>query len=162
MTLVKAQEIIGGVQCEVHVTGEGMFEVYPKGENATRLGYAETMERAIAQARPKIAKRKVKVEVVFFTKAGERGVATGFHSKNGNVMARIDDRSVQLKYGEELKGLHPSTPREKMERMIECREQSKKLLAEARDIEYEYTFDLKDAVEAAVAAKAEPLSDTTQ
>ena len=80
---------ISGVEVEVWARMGGVYDaewqIEKPGEDGERLGSGETLKQAKAQARTKLAKRKVKVEVPFRLLNGRRGIATGIHSGNGNV-----------------------------------------------------------------------------
>jgi hypothetical protein len=74
-----------------------MFFIQIEGKT---IGSGNTLDAAVVEARNAINREKTKVDVQFITKTGgERGVATGFHSRNRTVMAKIaGGKGEQLDY----------------------------------------------------------------
>lgn len=162
-----SNEVISGVDVEVHADGRA-GSWFIQGQNGARLGWGDTKDKAMAQARTKIAKTKTRVKVEFVTAKGERGVATGLHASNGSVLAKIDGLSVQLSSYGEREVLSSDVPAEKVARMIELREKAHAAEREAAAIQQEYKIDILKAVTAAIAevqaaaeAKVEPANNET-
>lgn len=152
MPLVK-EDTIGDLAVEIHVNpSTGYFQVKTAADGES-IGHADTMDKAIAQARQKASQRKVRVSIPFITKAGERGEATGIHSKNRTTLVRIEGEAQQLD-GRQAKVFPADMPPEKLNRFMELDQEIRKLTSESRAIETEYTFDLASQVRREVEAKA--------
>ncbi len=141
-------EEIAGIAVEIHVSTSGGFIVTnAKGD---KLGNGYELDKAIAAARATLAKSKVKVSVPFRTTAGETGVATGIHAGTKNVLVRIGGESMQADYGVLRKVLRGDTPSDVLDRLAAIVKQATSLETERPQIEREYKFDLKRAVETAI------------
>jgi hypothetical protein len=118
---------INGVDTEIHASPDGMFSIHIEGKS---VGSATTLEGAVTVARNAINREKTKVNVPFITKSGgERGVATGFHSRNRTVMARIaDGKGEQLDYN--YRAFKADMPKDKLDRWFEVQTTLTNLRAE--------------------------------
>jgi hypothetical protein len=87
---------INGVDTEIQANEYGQFFIQVEGKT---IGSGNTLDAAVVEARNSINREKTKVEVKFITRDGEPGVATGIHSRNHTVMAKIaGGRGEQLDY----------------------------------------------------------------
>jgi hypothetical protein len=137
---------INGVDTEVHADPHGMFQIQVDGKV---MGSGNTLDAAITKARAEINRTKTKVEVKFITKDGERGVATGMHSRNRTILARIgDDKSEQLQIN--YQALSPDMPPAKLKRWLEIQDQLRTLQAEQRTLDNQYGIRLRERVEDAI------------
>lgn len=154
MPLVK-EDTIGDLAVEIHVNARtGAFSVKSASDGES-LGHADTMDRAIAQARQKASQRKVRVSIPFLTKSGEPGEATGIHAKTRSTLVRINGEAHQLD-GREARGVfRADMPPEKLARFMELDQEIRERQRESREIETEYTFDLASQVQREVVAKAQ-------
>lgn len=142
------EEEIAGVNVEIEVNNNGQFTI--KNASGDKLGSNYELDKAITSARAMIAKSKIKVSVAFRTAAGEYGIATGIHAGTKNVLARIGDQSMQMDYGPLKSVLKANTPQYKLDRLGMIVTQMRDLETERLQIEREYKFDLKHAVEVAI------------
>lgn len=143
---------IVGIEVQIHITERGRFSAAMI--DGTPLGSGYSLDDVIATARTNLAKQKVRVSIPFFTKAGERGEATGIHASNGAILARIDGEAAQLSGYNELRVLPVDMPAEKLDRYTELRAQVSRANAEMKLIEEGFQFNLGDAVKREVEAKA--------
>lgn len=146
---------ITGTTVEIHAQphlGKWVIRLPPasKGETATTLGYDEMLENALGQARAKLAKAKVKVEVPFVTRDGRRGSAYGRHAGNRDVLVRIDGQAERISSERVLK---PDTPERVTARLVEIEETARAGQRERRQLEREWALDLDAVVDAAITAK---------
>lgn len=143
---------------------DGRWSVCLKSKDGTtgeEIGRAESLDKAISQARTKLAKKKVKVEVPFRLRSGKRGVATGIHGGTGNVTARIEQWSGRMD-PEQLQArdqvFKAETPDSVFDRLNAIRDETNRLHDEQREIENEWnlnSYGIKSEVEDAVDAAAE-------
>jgi hypothetical protein len=149
---------IAGTDVEVHVTGNGRFNVKRADDEHVLLGIDATMEDALAKARTTLAKRKVRVNVPFRTLDGEHGLATGLHGGTGRVMARLDGEACQMDNATLAKALRADTPQDVIDRYIELTNTVRAAQTEQRTIQRDHSLALeqavKDAVDAALAPEA--------
>lgn len=146
---------IAGTDVEIHVGTNGHFTIKTPGDNSVTLGDGDTIEQAMGKARVTLAKRKVRVSVLFRTLVGEHGEATGLHAGTGRVLARIDGEAMQMDYTSLGKALRADTPPEKIDRYLALNEQIQRAQTEQRAIQREHHLDLDKAVKDAVAAAVE-------
>lgn len=79
-------------QVEVHVGATGQFTIMMPGDgNRRSLANAATLEAAKQAASVELRKRAVKVSVPFITRDGKKGVATGRHAGNQDILATLED-----------------------------------------------------------------------
>jgi len=158
MTLITTKEVLG-TEVEIHVDKFGSFRVM---EDDRALGHGDTLDAAIAKARVELNKRKVKVEVPFLTRAGENGVATGFHARNRTVLTRVDGESHAFEPMSARRMFPPDMPKAKLQRYLTLREQESTIKREINEIEREFEYDVYGAVtraiDAAIEAKGKPLA----
>lgn len=141
---------ISGTQIEVSVNTYGQFSI-SLSANGTTIAYGDMMEQVYQKARAYIAKRKVKVSIPFRTSVGEHGVATGIHSSNGSVLAKIDGVALQMNgRGNNSVVLKADTPEEDIARLIKITEIVRNLTAEEKRIEFRNSLNLKSAVDKAI------------
>lgn len=154
-------EWIRGVEVQIYVTERGRFQAATV--DGARLGSGDSLVNVLATVRTNLAKQNVRVSIPFFTKAGERGEATGVHASNGTILARIDGLATQLSGYAELRVLPADMPTEKLDRYTALRDQVSKANAEMKLIEQGFEFDLGGAVKSEVEAKAKAAmaSETT-
>jgi hypothetical protein len=139
--------IINGVSTEVHATNDGIFQIQIDGKT---IGSGETLDAAVIQARNAINRDKTTVNVEFITKTGgERGVATGFHSRNRTTMAKIaGGKGEQLDYN--YSAFKPDMPQDKLDRYFEIKTAMDSLRSEQRKLEDEYSINLRESVQQAI------------
>jgi|SRR4051812_47546281 hypothetical protein len=150
---------INGVDTEIHASPDGMFSIHIEGKS---VGSATTLEGAVTVARNAINREKTKVNVPFITKSGgERGVATGFHSRNRTVMAKIaDGKGEQLDYN--YRAFKADMPKDKLDRYFEIATMLTNLRAEQRVIEGQYEITLREKVQQAITeAQSKTLGGVT-
>lgn len=142
--------------CEVHVNTSGYFEVYLAGradeEDARSLaGSSTTLDEAIEKAKTPIRQRRVRVAVPFFTidRLASK-TAVGFHAGNGNIL--LADGEQLSGYGSQ-RALGASIPERDRTRLARLRQEVRAAEKEIRTITEKYTFDLGQAVTAAIDAK---------
>lgn len=138
---------INGVDTEVHADAHGMFRIMLEGK---ALGSGNNLDTAIAQARNEINRSKTAVNVEFITKTGgEKGVATGMHSRNRTIMASIGGgKKEQLDYN--YRAFSAVMPKNKLDRWFEIQAQLKALKEEASLLERGYEIRLRERVEEAI------------
>lgn len=146
MTFIGRKDI-NGQEVEIHADSHGMWRLRLDGQE---IGNGETLDAATAKARNAINKRKVKVNVPFVTRGGQRGVATGFHGGTNKLLVRVDGEAMQ--YDRHVKVLRADTSDDMLKEMLDKRSQARKLVAEADAIEKEHAFNLLHAVTTAVDA----------
>jgi hypothetical protein len=150
---------INGMDTEVHADADGNFSIQIDGKS---VGRGTTLEAAVTQARNAINRDKTTVNVEFITKTGgERGVATGFHSRNRTTMARIaGGKSEQLDY--QYRAFSPDIPQAKLDRFFEIQTTLNTLKAEQQAIVKEYEITLREQVQQAItAAQSKTLAGAT-
>jgi hypothetical protein len=150
---------INGVDTEVHADATGMFQIKVDGKV---VGSGESLNAAVTQARNTINRDKTVVNVEFVTKTGgERGVATGFHSRNRTIMAKIaDGKGEQLEYN--YKAFKADIPKAKLNRWFEIQTQLLAIREEQQKIIKEYEITLREVVERAVTeAQSKTLAGVT-
>src|SRR3954465_9712828 len=115
---------INGVDTEVHATPDGIYQIQVEGKT---IGSGETLNTAVTQARNAINRDKTTVNVEFVTKTGgEHGVATGFHSRNRTIMAKIGGgKGEQLDYN--YRAFRHDIPQDKLDRWFEIQQELTKL-----------------------------------
>lgn len=148
---------IAAIEVQIYITERGRFNAAMI--DGTSLGSGYSLDDVIATARTNLTKQKVRVSIPFFTKAGERGEATGIHAANGAILARVDGQAAQLSGYSELRVLPVDMPAEKLDRYTELRAQVKKANAEMKLIEQGFEFDLGRVVRDEVEAKAKEAAD---
>lgn len=145
---VVGEVTITGVSLEVGASAaSGNFTLSLDGEV---IGRGETLDKAKAQARAALAKRRVKVEVPFVTKQGERGVAHGIHQRNRTVLVRMgaSGSAAELQgYSEQFR---PDIPADVLERFLEAGRAAQLLEKERSAISKEWSLDLRKAVVCAI------------
>ena len=155
MAVVDPNRTINGMVCEIHADVTGNWTVVEKAEEdddalhprKLTLATGNTIDKAIAAARVEINKRKVRVEVPFFTVDGEAGVAHGRNSRDRRILTdigQLDSNATVLK---------PDTPANKVQRLREIRAQKGALHSEERALLKEYSMRLDHAVDRAVEEK---------
>lgn len=140
---------ISGTVCSVTVDESGFFRITVRATSSP-VGSANTLDAAIAKARPRLAQRKVKVKVEFFTMTGESGVATGLHSASGNILASIGGKSKQLTGFRETKVFQGTTPPEVLARYTELSGQASAIAREQLATERKWVVDLEPIVVTAI------------
>jgi hypothetical protein len=147
MAMRVGSRTINGVDTEVHASPDGMFYIQIEGKS---IGSGNTLDAAIVEARNSINREKIKVEVPFITKSGgERGVATGFHSRNRTVMAKIaDGKGEQLDYN--YRAFKANMPQDMLDRWFEVQTTLASLRAEQKSIEGQYEITLREKVQQAI------------
>lgn len=113
------QLTISNQDVDVYVSKNGTFSVYRSStsEDDTALGSARTLEDAIQKAKTTIAKRKVKVNIPFYTQNGKAGRITGRHGGNGKILVRVNGESSQ--WSDYTKVIKPDAPIDSIERIKE-------------------------------------------
>lgn len=158
MTLIATKEVLG-TEVEIHVDRYGSFRIM---DDDKALGHGDTLDAAIAKARAELNKRKVKVEVPFLTRAGEKSVATGFHARNKSVLTRVEGEAHAFEPMSARRMFPPDMPKDKLQRYLTLQEQQSKIKREINEIEREFEYDVYGAVtkaiDAAVEAKGKPLA----
>ena len=171
MVEVGLKEILGNTY-EIHADSYGRwYIVTPLAENAEEderprnrvIGQGETLDAAVTAARVELNKRKVKVEVPFLTRAGEKGVAIGFHARNKTVLIRLEPNQPGALDQSTARRCFPTDmPKAKLQRYITLTTQMREMRNETNAIEREFEFDLyratQKAIDAAVEAKGKPLA----
>ena len=159
MALVGTKEL-AGVPVEFHVGMSGGWAVYEpavEGEDTPlhqrHIAGGDTVEKAEANARNELAKRKVKVAVNFFTEEGEPGIAHGKHARTRKLLVRINGESQQIDSYRSV--LRADTPKDVVEHLAEIREEQSKLRSEEFAIKKEWKMDLSKAVDEAIKAAVE-------
>lgn len=150
---------INGVDTEVHASPDGMFYIQIEGKS---IGSGTTLDTAIVQARNAINRDKTTVNVEFVTKrGGERGVATGFHSRNRTTMAKIaGGKTEQLDYN--YKAFRHDIPQDKLDRWFEIQATLDKLKTEQQQIILAYEINLRESVQHAITnAQSKTLAGAT-
>lgn len=149
---------INGVDTEVHADVHGRFYIQIDGKS---IGSGDTLDAAVIEARNSINRDKTKVEVAFITRAGEHGVATGFHSRNRTTMAKIaDGKAEQLEY--QYRCFKPDMPKAATDRFNEIEQQIRTLQAERNVIDKEWGVMLRDLVQQAITeAQSKTLAGVT-
>ena len=150
---------INGVETEVHADKSGRFYIQINGKS---VGSGTTLDAAVAEARNTINKDKTVVNVEFVTKdGGERGVATGFHSRNRTTMAKVaGGRGQQLDYN--YRAFRADIPKAKLDRYFEIQEQIRTLQAEKNGLDKEYEIMLREHVQQAITnAQSKTLGGVT-
>jgi hypothetical protein len=141
-------QTIAGQSVEIHASTQGRWSItMPDTEDRSSLGSGETLEAAIEQARRAIAKRKVR----FITLTGDKGVATGRHAANRDILVRIGEKAERL--DDYARALQPDTPAEELTKLTAAKATEKQAQREQRRIENEYKLELGRAVDAAIEAK---------
>jgi hypothetical protein len=134
---------INGVDTEIHADANGMFQIQVDGKV---MGSGNSLDAAITN---EINRTKTKVNVEFITKDGERGVATGMHSRNRTIMGRIGDGgSEQIDFN--ITVFSPDMPPAKLKRWLAIQDQIKALRNEEGQINTQYGIRLRERVEAAL------------
>jgi hypothetical protein len=151
---------IAGVLVRVDVNRSGRFYIVEAAaEDHQTLGLGDTLEEAKNNARREIAKRKVKVEVPFRTMKGERGVATGRRAGSRKIQAKFTDEITGRTHSEQLDGYHDvlrsDTPDEAILQYKEYQQQRNEIYSKERALLDQWKLHLGQAVDEAVAAKAE-------
>lgn len=138
---------INGMDTEVHADADGNFYIQIDGKS---IGSGTTLDAAVTQARNAINRDKTTVNVEFITKTGgERGVATGFHSRNRTTMARIaGGKSEQLDYN--YKAFRADIPKAKLDRWFKIQDTLNALKTEQQAIAKEYEITLRESVQQAI------------
>jgi len=158
MTMVGTKNILN-VDVEIHVDKYGTFSLR---EDDKVLGSGDTLDAATAKARQELNKRKVRVEVPFLTRAGEKGVATGFHARNRTVLTRVEGEAHAFETMTARRMFPPDMPKDKLQRYLTLQEQQSTIKREINQIEREFEYDLYGAVakaiDAAIEAKGKPLA----
>ncbi len=155
--MIVGKETIRGTECDLDVNAKtGIWTVrHPDREAGGSLGYGDTKDKAVKQAAGKLAGKlaaaKVRVEVPFISLAGERGIATGVHAEHNGVLARLDGKAAVLTEYRQTFPLKADIPKDRLARFLELRKQARDAKREADAIERSYSFDLRAAVQGAVA-----------
>jgi hypothetical protein len=149
---------INGVDTEVHADVHGRFYIQIDGKS---IGSGDTLDAAVVEARNSINRDKTKVEVAFISRAGEHGIATGFHSRNRTTMARLSGgKSEQLEY--QYKCFKADTPKTTVDRYNEIEQQIRTLTAERNGIDKEWGVMLRDLVQQGITdAQSKTLAGVT-
>jgi len=144
MPRVGTQKILG-TEVEIHANNSGFWTIM-LGDK--KIGGGSTLDKAITQARQTLNLSRTDVSYPFFTAQGHKGVATKIHAKTGNVMARINGKSVQVEPRSNVfKG---DTPKAKRERYEEINQEMRSLRTEQRKIEQEHMVMLAIEVKKAI------------
>ena len=150
--------VIGGAECAVEVSEYGRFTI--RDPDGWAIGHGDTLVKAKAEAAPKIAARKVKINLEYFDEDTLLpAVITGRHAKNGNLLRRINGKSEQItSHSRGNFGYRHDTPPEAIERLHQLRGEISKLESERMKLDRTYRVDLgraaREAIDAAMAAKA--------
>jgi hypothetical protein len=150
---------INGVDTEVHADATGMFQIKVEGKV---VGSGESLNAAVTQARNAINRDKTVVNIEFVTKTGgERGVATGFHSRNRTIMAKIaGGKGEQLEYN--YRAFRHDIPKAKLDRWFKIQQELTRLKDEQQQISREYEINLRDSVQHAITeAQSKTLAGVT-
>lgn len=151
-----ANDQMSGVDVAINALSNGTWMITVPGDGNERgqaIGQGDTLEKAKAQARTWVAKRKVKVAVPFFSPTtGQAGIATGLHARTRSVLVRYDDGETDqiMPHTTVLGG---DTPREKVEEMTAAQDEVRRLRGVARDIQEAHELKLGAAVERAIEEK---------
>lgn len=164
MAVVGTKNILGE-QYDIEVSQYGVFYIQERDEDDKRviLGSGETLDEATAKARTELNKHKVKVDVKFITKKGQKGTATGFHGRDKRILVQMSngDRTPMNSSARVFK---PAMPDEKLDEFISKTEKIQQLESEIRQILSEWEFPLatrvKYAIEEALKNKPKPLART--
>jgi hypothetical protein len=137
---------INGVDTEIQANEYGQFFIQVEGKT---IGSGNTLDAAVVEARNSINREKTKVEVKFITRDGEPGVATGIHSRNHTVMAKIaGGRGEQLDYS--YRCFNSDMPKQQVDRYIEITDQLSRLQSERSQIDNTWGMLLREAVQQAI------------
>lgn len=143
-------KIIAGFECVIDVSDGGEFKVLTR-EPERALAHAKTLDEAVAGAKKALTKNKLSVAIPFYTMEGERGEATGRHAGTGEILARIDGKTVQLRDDWMRPGyLSGDTPAATIAEYARLQEQSAELYRRKQEIEREHSLLLGKAVNAAL------------
>lgn len=144
---------LGGTDVDIHAGAHGHWTIYLKGTtDGASLGHGPQLEGAEDEARRKIAKGKVKVNVPFYNIDGRHGIAHSIHAGNGDALVRYDGGEAdRVGYGsrELVKG---DTPEEVRLRIVRIDEDTSALNRERKDLMDRWSIDLRKAVNEAIAA----------
>jgi hypothetical protein len=144
MPRVGTQKILG-TEVEVHANNNGFWSIM-LGDK--KIGGGSTLDKAVTQARQTLNLSRTDVSIPFFTAQGSKGVATKIHAKTGNVMARVNNKSVQIEPRSNVfKG---DTPKAKRERYHKINEEMRALRTEQREIEQAHMVMLGTVVKKAI------------
>lgn len=136
MALVGTREI-NNRECEMHADQYGRWHIKLDGKSIGH--HEESLDKAVAAARQSIKKMQVKVEVPFISLAGVKGVATGFHTRNGSILVRMDgDDNSPL--DRNVIAFKPDTPQDVVDRYWENEKEQQALKTESRKILEEHGF----------------------
>lgn len=144
---------INNVDCEVYVSAlSGDWTI--KDEEGATLGHGNTLEKAVAQARNALNRRKVKVNVPFYLLDGRNGTATGKHGGSSRkTLAVLDGKRETLDGYTTV--FTQDTPQGVRERHAELTQQGRAVQRELRQIEADNTAKLSTLVEEAIAREEE-------
>jgi len=163
MAVVGTKEILGQ-EYDIDVSKYGVFyikDVAGEDGRSDILGSGDTLDQATAKARIELNKRKVKVQVPFITKNGQRGMATALHGRNRKVLTTLADGAKQA-VDQHTRVFKPDMPKEVLDSYLDKVQRERELTAEIRKIDKEWEFSLGQTVIAAIneaaAAKAKPLA----
>jgi hypothetical protein len=154
--LILTTHMISNIEVNVEVGTDGTFYIRHENEN---LAVSKSLDQALKIARIGLAKAKVRVNVPYYTREGEPGVATGIHSSNRNILTMMGAVSEQIKYSERM--LRGNTPKEQISELVILISQVKALEGRIRDIRTRYDFNLRAAVEEAIKNAQEEAREAT-
>lgn len=146
------------VQQEVTIQASKDGSWYLVDGEGVLLGRNDVLEKAEAQAKTKLAKAKIKVEVPFFTDQGEEGVATGFHAQNDDILARIGGNSERLGGYRRHIVLRPDTPPDVIEAIAAARQAKADAEETIRSTVERHAYDLRAALTDAIEAERQKAS----
>lgn len=153
MAVVDKNRTINGVDCEIHADLTGRWTVIEKTDEEDapvrnrQLASADSIDKAVAAARIEINKRKVKVEVPFFTVNGEAGIAHGKNSRDRRILTNIGQLEPHVTV------LDPDTPLKTVKRLNAIKAERNALIREEKEIMTQYGMRLDHAVDRAVEEK---------
>lgn len=157
-TLVKRSDEIAGTSVDVFCSSSGMFSVLRSNwheQDASELdslGSGREYDKAIASARSRLSKERVKLNIPFITKKGEKGIATGIHQRNRTVLCKIDGQAEALSYG--TKVFKADIPDVEIKQVQDLQERIDKARRELKLLDDEYEFNLHETVTRAVEEAA--------
>lgn len=153
---------IMGEEVVVDADTNGNFWLYlerldeDESEIKDHLGRGETLERAKAQARTELSKRRVEVALPFVTRDGRRGIAIKRNLRSNGVIVEIDGERDEFGrgYGFRRQSFKEDTPANVTDRLAELDKNIREMEAERNNLEDEWRMDLPARLDQVVAEAA--------
>lgn len=143
MALVGMKKI-AGKEYEVHAGIYGTWTILD--EEGQSLGGGDSLDKATANAQNELTKRKVKIDVPFYTYEGRRGTITGRHARTMKVLARIEGSATnswtKKSATSQLEGYYHvfrnNIPTDVLDNYLELKEKQRNIESEMRKITSQY------------------------